>query len=366
LTNPFLHCIIIERSKTILWKSTMARPRKNINICKLAEEAGVSHMTVSRVLNNRAGVSEAVRSKIQKLQEKYNYKTNYQTPVRSKIAMVIVEHQLSDYYNRILSGVMRCIQGKNVEVAMVWGQSGPEELLQQIRDMQCSAVIFPEGRKYDNLCSSLLKSNLPVILLDIQATLPKIGYIDNDSYVGSCEAAQYLLDQGHRNIGYMIHGSRLGGNHPQRVAGYKDTLKAAGIKVENNWIQAVNELEIELGIPYWDSVPYAIDRLFEKLPGMTALMLVDDNLALRAIGALQRKGYKIPEDISVVGFDNHTNSGDWFPSLTTVHHQLDEAGFKAAEALTHAINNPGNWDLPRIVLPTNLIVRDSVCKCNKK
>lgn len=344
----------------------MARPRKSINICKLAEEAGVSHMTVSRVLNNRAGVSEAVRTKIQKLQEKYNYKTNYQTPVRAKIALVIVNNQLSDYYSRILNGVMRYIHGQNVEVAMVMEQSGPAELLQQIRDMQCAAVIFPEGRKNENLCSSLLKSNLPVILIDIQSPHPKIGYINNDSYIGSCDAAQYLLDQGHRNIGYMTHGWKIEGNHMQRVSGYKDTLKAAGIEVHHNWTQAVNELENELNIAYWDSVPYAVDRLLEKFPEMTALMLIDDTLALRVIGAIQRKGYKIPEDISVVGFDNHTNSGDWFPRLTTVQHQLEEAGYKAAEALTHAINHPGNWNLPRVTLPTKLIVRDSVCKCTKK
>jgi len=342
----------------------MGRPIKDISIKSLAEEAGVSHMTISRVLNNRAGVSEAVRLRVKALQEKYKFKTNYQSETRVKIAVVLVSDGLTDYYSQLLNGVLSYSKEHDIETAMVIGSQDSTRLLKQIRDMQCSAVIFPQGKNYEKLCGFLANSQMPAILLDIKPAIPQVGYIDNDSYSGSCDATQYLLDLGHRNIGYIIHGEdSSNSNHNQRIQGYRDTLNAAGIKIEPFWVQCVNELENELKIPYWDSVPFAVERLLARAPELTAIMTVDDSLALRVMGTLQRLGRRIPEEISVVGFDDHQDSSHWYPSLTTVRHQLSKAGYMAAEALEYAIKHPGDWNLPRTVLPTSLIIRESAAAC---
>lgn len=343
----------------------MARPRQDINICKLAEEAGVSHMTVSRVLNNRAGVSEEVRGRIKDLQKKYKFKTNYQIRRKPKVAVVILEEGLTDYYRRLLNGIMRYTQTKNMEVTVVTSDRNGSGLLQKVRDLQCSAVLVPLGGLYEKAYPILTESNLPVVLLDAKTSLPGLGYIDNDSYIGSSEATRYLLDLGHRNIGYLVHGLNEKGNHPQRLAGYRDTMAAAEIDVRPEWIQPVNELEKELGLPYWQSVQPSIMRLFERAPELTALMVVDDDLAMRAMNAILSSGRRIPQDISVIGFDNHSDSQFWYPSLTTVNHRLEDAGCMAAQAVEYAIEHPGNWNLPHLMLPTSLIIRKSVCKCER-
>lgn len=338
----------------------MARPRQRMSISKLAEEAGVSHMTVSRVLNNRAGVSEEVRAKIKALQLEYKYKTNYHASRKAKVALVTSTSDLTYYHRKLFHGVARYAADADIEVTFLFKSPDEPDLMEQIRDSQCSGLIISLAWLYSSAYNDFNDSGLPAMLIDARCDLPNVGYVDNASYEGSRRAAEYLLENGHRAIGYLLHGMNSLGNHPHRLAGYRDALNAAGIDIPSRWIQPVNELKKETGLPYWENVPFAVRRLLEQAPELTAVMTVDDSLALRCAGDFAREGVRIPDDLSLVGFDDAEYSKYWYPGITTVTHNLEDAGFIAAEALDFAMSNPGDWRLPKKVLPTELVIRDSV------
>lgn len=335
----------------------MPRPRREISIYRIAKEAGVSASTVSRVMNRRVGVSEETRTQIDKLLRKYNFLPDYPIQRAPKIAFLIPAYYLNDYVLKALNGVFRYIDEHGMEVSIISHGNDPKTtLLQRIRDQQCSGVIVILAEHFKGEESALAESDLPVIFLDTQVTLPAIGFIDNDSYSGSCAATRHLLELGHRKIGYLCH-SQISLNHVQRLKGYEDTLRAAGITIEEKWISRCNPDEIPAvrGL----AGMHCMRQLLEQAPEITAVMAVDDDMALGAISAIRESGRTIPDDISLVGFDNYPETEIWFPALTTVDHSVEQAGYQAAQAIDNALANPGKWTPPREILPTRLVIRNS-------
>lgn len=335
----------------------MARHRQEVSISRIAEEGGVSVATVSRVMNRRVGVSEETRARIDELLRKYEYTAHYPTQRAPRIAVLCPGHDLTDYLRKAINGVFHYIQKHEMDVAIISRSNRPRTtLLQQIRDQQYSGIIVLLSEYLQNEHLELGNSELPVIFLDIQVNIEGTGFIDNDSYSGSCAATQHLLELGHRKIGYLQY-QPPSLNQLQRQKGYENTMKAAGITIEKNWVIYTRKEE-------WSPVRgllglRTMQHLLEQAPEITAVMAVDDEMALGAMTAIHESGRKIPGDISIVGFDNYPETEVWYPALTTVDHPIEEAGYQAAKAIDHALKNPGQWKLPREIFPTRLIVRKS-------
>lgn len=336
----------------------MARRRREINIYRIAEEGGVSASTVSRVMNRRVGVSEETRARIDKLLRKYQFLPDYPVQRAPKVAFLMPEHSLNDYTRKALNGIFQYIDESHaIEVSIITRpHPNTNTLLQKIRDQQCSGVIILMAEHFNDELDQLGESELPVIFLDTQAVLPNAGFIDNDSYSGSCAAARYLIEQGHRHIGYLYH-SDVSLNHRHRFNGYKETLQAAGIVPKESWMSRTPPFEGPgyRGLAGW----HTMKQLLARAPEVTAVMAVDDDMALGALTAIHESGLKIPGDISLIGFDNYPETQIWYPALTTVDHPVEQAGYLAAQAISQALANPGDWTPPRQILPTRLIVRQS-------
>ena len=337
--------------------SNMSRRRREITIYRIAEEAKVSPSTVSRVLNQRTGVSSATRERIAELLQKYNFSPDYPQTRAPKLGVLCPWDDLTDYFRKAMKGVFRFAAEREVEVSIIT-QAGRSRhsLLEQIRDQQCRAVIVLLAEHLNGEHLEIGKSEIPVIFLDCQVGLEGTGFIDNDSYSGSCAATQHLLDFGHRKIGYLMYLTRTF-DHEQRLQGFTDTLKKAGIEAdarhivmasEDDWFPSSGVIGIRL-----------MKRLLAQSPDITAVMTVDDELALGALTAIHETGRAIPKDFSVVGFDNYPETEAWFPALTTVDHPIEEEAYLAAEALHQAIVSDRERRLPRRILPTQLVVRDS-------
>lgn len=335
------------------------RPQPN-SIYRIAKEVGVSAATVSRAMNNRTGVSEEVRTKVAQLLAKYQFTPNYPSSRRTRIAFLTGEDN-SGYILRALSGILEYARQHELDVNLIFhnGDSGTK-LLQTIRDQQCSAIIAGPGDGFKKLSEELIRSTLPVVFLDTAVDDPRLGYIDNDSYSGSAAATRHLLDQGHRKIGYLLHYDNpttgVAFDHLQRFKGYEDTMRKAGVSIDTAWVvrspMAKNTKRGTAGIT-------AMEELLRQAPELTAVMAVDDSMALGALTVIHKSGRKIPEDISVIGFDNYDDTENWFPALTTVDHPIEQAGLLAAENIDMAVRNPGAWTPPSVTLPTRLIVRES-------
>jgi DNA-binding LacI/PurR family transcriptional regulator len=342
----------------------MGRLRQDISIYQIAQEAEVSASTVSRVMNNRVGVGEDIRVKINKLLCKYNFTTNYPAPRRTRIAFMTAEKDQSGYISRALKGVFEYTRPHELDVTLIFGydESGTV-LLQRLRDQQCSAVIAGPGEWFKNIHPELAQSQLPTIFMDTIVEGPRLGYIDNDSYTGSCAAAQHLLELGHRKIGYILpFDGETVFDLRQRFQAYLDTMSQAGIARQESWIARA------LPIGDYSRGGNGIEtmtQLLKQAPELTAVMAVDDGMALGALTAIHRSGRKIPDDISLTGFDNYDDTVNWFPSLTTVNHPIERIGYMAAEAIDQALKSPGDWVPPRLTLPTELIIRGSTGPCIK-
>lgn len=335
----------------------MSRRRREINIYRIAEEANVSPATVSRVLNNRTGVSNKTREVIAHLLQKYNFSPDYPQTRAPKLGVLCPWDDLTDYFRKAMKGVFRFARKQEMEVSIITqvGRSR-HTLLEQIRDQQCRAVIVLLSEHFDGEHLEISKSEIPVIFLDCQANIEGAGFIDNDSYSGSCAATQHLLQLGHEKIGYLMYSS-TSFDHEQRLRGFTDTMSRAGITVPPRHIVAATEGD-------WSNARGVIgirtmSRLLEQAPDLTAVMTVDDELALGALTTIHQSGRSIPADFSVVGFDNYPETEAWYPSLTTVDHPVEEGAYLAAEALHAAIMSPTARNLPRRVLPTRLVVRNS-------
>ena len=335
----------------------MARKPKDVSIYRIAEEAGVSVPTVSRVINRKPGIAEATRKRVDELLKSYNFKTNYPRPRTSKIAVVYPWANFSDYFAKAMKSIYAYAAENELMINLIIAQSCVREsLLEAIRDQQCSGVVALMSEQYRNELSALSDSTLPTILIDSSTEMPNIGFIDNDSYSGSCMAASHLVQLGHRKIGYITYGE-MSLNQIKRFKGVENTLKMHGVELQPERIakldiKAASEIRGENGYN-------TMNKLLKQASDITAVMAVDDAMALGALAAITDAGLKVPEDISLIGFDNYPETRFWRPALTTVDHPVEEAGRMAIASIHEALKNNGEWIPPKEILPTSLVVRNS-------
>lgn len=331
----------------------MARKPKAVSITSIAAELGVSPSAVSRAINNRTGVSEEVRRRVAVLLEKYHFRPVYPASRLPRIAVVMGGGSIAPYTAGVLSGIYRYVcEGTISAAAVIHPEAG--KLLDLIRDQQCSGVILIVPALFAEELPKLSEAGLPVMLVDETTTLPGCGYIDNDSYAGSLEAARYLTGLGHRRIGYLGGRSRTE-NHLQRFNAYRDALAENGIEFEP-------ELHITSGPASYSEMEYgrfAMNVLLKRTPGVTAVMATNDEIAAGAMAAAREYGRKIPEELSIVGFDDNAFSAFTEPPLTTVRHDMQQAGYLAARALDAHLQTAE--PLPREILPTRPVIRRSCC-----
>ena len=194
-----------------------------------------------------------------------------------------------------------------------------------------------------------IPNNIPVVLVDASAPENMYDVVLTDNFKGAYEAVKYLIDQGHTQIGLV--GSSAGPEHPsiaERRRGYLTALSDHGIE----------ETYIEDSFLNWSSAYTATAKLIERSPEITAIFACNDDVAQHVIRALNDSGRSVPEDVSVVGFDDKLIELDVQPPLTTIRVEKELMGVLAVRQL---YERAMNLDRPPImtIIGTRLIVRDS-------
>jgi DNA-binding LacI/PurR family transcriptional regulator len=339
----------------------MGRKPKPISITKIANESGLSVSTVSRALNHRSNVSEEARQKIHALMQKYQFKVASAVEREKKIALLASHNQFGDYVSQVLAGIYEYVQDHNMQVTLICpGRQSNQSLLQQVRDQQCSGIIVIIPAHFLDSLDELAKCELPVILIDEAIHRDGLGFIDHDSYSGSRVATEYLLELGHRKIGYL-HSSSDTLNHIQRYKAYENTLQQASIRIRPTWF-----IRIEEHTNIYQASCSAMQSLLQRAPEVTAVMTSNDSIAIGAMHAAVKMGRRIPEDLSLIGFDNYQQTAFLNPPLTTVDHPIHQAGFMAAQQIDQYLQNASDNSLPHEILPTRLIKRGSTATCTPK
>lgn len=333
----------------------MGRKPRSINIGAIAAQAGVSAGTVSRVINRKNGVGEATRKKIYEILQEHNFTSNYPTQKTIKIAVIVPYFDLTEYYRKALNGIYSYAQKNGLSINIVIAELySRESLLDVVREQQCSGVIALICQSYQDELLQFSRTELPTVVIDTIIENERIGFIDNDSYFGSCMATKHLIDLGHKRIGYLTYSGNVV-NHLQRLKGYENTMKSMGLEIGHEWILKTDYHHAIRAKNGYDGAMH----LLSQASNLTAVMVVDDPMAQGAMAAIHDMGLRIPEDISVIGFDNYAESAYLYPALTTVDHPIEKAGYMAIESIHTGLRIPGEWIPLREILPTTLIIRKS-------
>jgi DNA-binding LacI/PurR family transcriptional regulator len=328
---------------------------KDFDISTIAKETGVSIATVSRVLNNEHGVSDEVRRKTLDFMDQKGYRPRPNIKRSTRLGVVMQDEAPAFYgfFAHVLTGIFAYASEENVETALlhyVPSRNAAMSMTEFLRRKRCNGALTLASVPVNE--EQLVASRIPIVCIANRGTHPQTGYIDCDSYAGASEQMQYLLRLGHVNIGFL--SGKLEGfvDHQERLAAYRDALAAAGIQARHGWVSG-----FEPG-PTEQAGYLQARRLLSAHPEITAIFACNDSMAYGAVCACVEAGRRVPEDISVVGYDDDLTSRFYNPPLTTVRQPLREMGYEAAKWVDRKLKGKLE-ELPRKVLSPELIVRRS-------
>ncbi|MBZ0296598.1 MAG: LacI family transcriptional regulator [Anaerolineae bacterium] len=326
----------------------------------VARESGVSTSTVSRALNNYRYVKPSTRNKVLRIAEKLGYVPNQQARSlaggRSNLIGVLVPNLSNSYISEIIRGIDDELvnssynlilytthrhQGKESSIVASIANGAADGLLLVVPLLPTTSTYLDELQQRD----------FPYVLIDQFDMTKKSAMVNTNNLQGAYEATQYLINLGHRRIGF-ITGMQGLNSTSERLGGYKQALADNAIALENDLI-----VEGDFG----RSGGYEGGQKLMSLPQPpTAIFASNDLSALGLIEAIRGQGLQIPEDLSIIGFDDVPQVSLDYPRLTTVRQPLGEMGRIAVKILLEHIENPVRT-MRQITLATQLIVRDS-CK----
>ncbi|WP_248924124.1 LacI family DNA-binding transcriptional regulator [Paenibacillus hamazuiensis] len=328
----------------------------------IAERVGVSISTVSRVLANESNraVNSETKQKIWDTARDLGYHIKpvaHESQTAAKevgcIVSTMQNRHYHPYFSVILDGIEKELSHNGYKLAFTYTQENlknPEILRQITEENNIEGMIVIEG--IDAKIYSHLKKHIKLIV-GIDVSDPGISTISYDRVEAARIAVKHLLDQGHRDI-LFIGGTGLSGDfdREKRYRGYKTALEQAGLSVNP---KHVLNAEWEPDNAYRLMLKY-LDDHSGRLP--TAVFAASDIMAMAAMRAIAEKGYRMPQDFAVVGFDDNEPSRYTVPPLSTIHIPTFEIGIVAAKTMLQCIQSP--FPLPvKILLPFEPIFRQS-------
>ena len=336
----------------------MGRKAKNFNIKHLAEEAGVSISTVSRVLNNHPDVSEKLRKKIQQIIDKNAFVPDKATERPIRMNVVIGVGDITDYISSILTGIEVAANEANVEIS-IQRCTGRISLLNSCRIWRSDALIIISGNGLLEQVSEVADAEIPVMLINSELQYRNVGSINNEFAFTQQQLLSHLYSFGHKKIAFLTTEPLEVDSYKKRIAAYKEFMTSIGEKPNKLLIPPYHVSHIEgIGIDKEAGYQSTLQLLFQH-PEVTAIACANDEIAIGCYKACFDYGKRIPQDISVVGFDDQSFARYMTPGLTTVKLHLPQAGKLAVKFLKDFIKGK-ICELPHINLPTELLNRNSV------
>jgi LacI family transcriptional regulator len=341
----------------------LANRRKRITIKDVAQAAGVSTQTVSRVINKFSYVSGETRQRVESVVEQLGYHPS--TLARSlsqqrSYTLGIVTYDLKYIGpSRTLNGIADKADELGYMLLMKeldnFNANRIDDVIDSLLARQVDGVLWavPEiGDNHSWVDERLEKTPVPVLFIAMQPR-KGISSVATDNYQGAVMAIQHLLNGGRKKIGH-ISGPLGWWEADERKRGWRETLKAAGIKalerhcVEGNWSSASGE--------------QACIQLLDSYPDMDAVFVANDQMALSVLREARCRGINIPEKLAVIGFDNIPESAYFYPSLSTISQDFQLLGEQAIQNIVEMIQARQENQIilaqSRFIQPT-LVVRES-------
>lgn len=338
----------------------------SISIKDVAREAGVSIATVSRVLSRNPAIpiADETRATVLRVADELRYRPSSVaralvrpgTPMLGVVLPPDHESAIRDpFFGALFDGVLSAAAKRAVNIAVFTGQSwvNAQRSLTQFRDGRCDGLLLFYQPESSDIVQTLLDAHVPIVLLSQQNKDSRLTVVDVDNHAAALAATRHLLDLGHRRIGLLCDN----GNHSftaERYAGYHAALESAGVPVDG--------LTVSFDAAPWNRAAletFLAERLALPLADRpTAFFCLSDALAVLVISLLSRLSVRVPQDVSVVGFNDDGSAANHDLALTTISQPFEELAGTALDLLSECIGNVEQ--MGQIVrVPAELIVRDS-------
>ncbi|WP_035051772.1 LacI family DNA-binding transcriptional regulator [Andreprevotia chitinilytica] len=326
---------------------------KSTTLEQVAREAGVSPSTVSRILNGTAGVKDAKREAVERAISKLNYQPNKAAQAlasgRSMTIGVLTQNIASPFYGECLEGIENGLSDTGYTPIFAnghWDANEEAHRIALLASRQVDGLIILTGSVTDGALIEQAR-RLPIVVTGRQLNAPNIKSFWLNDRAAARHATEHLIGLGHRQIAHIAGAQHHPDSHA-RLAGYREALSFTGIELDERLVARGDYSE--------GSGVIAVNQLLADRVPFTAIFAANDQMAYGARLALYQHGIRVPEDISLVGFDDLQNSIYTTPPLTTVRQPTFEIGVAAAATLVNMLGGqvpePPEFGL-------ELIVRDS-------
>jgi LacI family transcriptional regulator len=331
-----------------------ASPR--VTIRDVAERAGVSIATVSKVINDRYGVAAGTHARVTAVIAEMGYEASIVAQSlrnhRTNVIGVLVA-DIEPFSAELLKGAARAIRDTGFELVIysAGGRSGDRVGWERRYLSRLSGTLI-DGAVLVTPTVVSVNYGAPIVSVDPHTGPPSLPTVDSDNLRGAQLATEHLIALGHRRIA-MVTGRPDLESAARRERGYRDALEAAGIPVD--------ESLLKIGAYDAPTSAEAAHWLLTADDPPTAVFAANDVSAIATIEVAVRLGLRVPEDLSVVGFDNLPESAMCSPPLTTVEQRMQEMGARAVELLVKLIRGE-QVEQTHIRLDTQLVVRGSTAE----
>ncbi|HET7580332.1 MAG TPA: LacI family DNA-binding transcriptional regulator [Bacillales bacterium] len=339
-----------------------------ITIRDVAKRAKVAPSTVSRVIADHPRISETTKRRVREAMDELGYHPNFNARSlvnRSTQTIGVVMPSSGDkvFQNPFFPEVIRGISTKAHEnqfgLYMTTGSNEQEiydGVVGMIQGGRVDGIVLLYSRIDDKIVSYLQKNALPFVVIGKPFhNVDEITHIDNDNVKAAKEATEYLIKLHHKRIGF-VGGSLDLVVTVDRLSGYEQAIRSTGLPYRDDYI--VHEEFLKEG------GSEAVNELLSLDAPPTGLVVTDDLMALGILNTLNEMNIRVPEDISIVSFNDSLLAQISTPALTSVSIQIFRLGFEAVEALIEKINHP-DAEAKRITVPHHLVKRHS-CQALKK
>ncbi len=331
-----------------------------VRMADVARQAGVSLMTVSRVVNNKDDVSADTRQHVQAIIKQLGYRPSEiargLVTKRTGAIGLVVPDVSNPFFSEVVRGAEHVAYAKNYSVLLCNTEEDAERelaVLQSLEEKRVDGVVLCSSRLTEDELEEAISRHSAAVLVNRRLKFIDerggVSVVTLDDVAGGQMATQHLLERGHRAIGFLA-GPPTSHSGQGRMEGYRLAMTAAGVSAFSRWIKHC--------APTVTGGRASARTLLGDTPELTALFCFNDLVAIGALQTCVELGLTVPDNVAIVGFDDIPLAALVTPSLTTCRVSRYELGTRAMELLLERINGDAEED-KEIVLPTELVVRNS-------
>lgn len=334
-----------------------------VSLKTIAEKCGVSTATVSKALNDQKDIGEETKNRIRKVAQELGYFPNAAARAlktnRSYNIGVLFEEEAGsglthEYFSGVLNGLKLQAEEQGYDITFI--NRGLEQRRMsyyehcKYRNFSGVAIVCADFK--DSEVIELMEQELPVVTIDY--IHPECTAVSSNNFRGMEELVQYIYRQGHRKIAY-IHGQKGSDVTKERLDSFQKTMEKLGLVVPKEYLLEAKYLEIE-------GAAKQTRKLLESKNPPTCILYPDDTAVIGGRNVITELGLRIPEDISVAGYDGIQMSQLLYPRLTTIQQNTELIGREAAKRLIQSIGEQNKALVERVVIEGNLLEGESVGK----